>query len=103
MSIISWFFWAVMFLVMLGFALSNTTTATLRFFGSNLEWSAPIVVHLLVFFISGVAFGLLAVVPAWYKGRRNISKLEREVRQAKSEVKAPPIAPTVDVPRPPMV
>lgn len=99
MSIITWLFWAAMFLVLLGFALSNTTTATLRFFGSSLEWSAPMVVHLLVFFLCGIAFGLLAVVPAWYKGKRNITKLEREVRQIGKELKTVATPPSSDVPK----
>lgn len=99
MSIITWLFWAAMFLVLLGFALSNTTTATLRFFGSSLEWSAPMVVHLLVFFLCGIAFGLLAVIPAWYKGKRNITKLEREVRKLGQDLKAVQTAPSSDVPK----
>jgi lipopolysaccharide assembly protein A len=88
MAILRWFFWGAIFVAMLGFALSNTTNATLRFFGSNLEWSAPVVVHLLTFFIGGAIFGLLAVVPAWYRGKRSISKLEREMRKMSQELKA---------------
>ncbi len=96
MSIIAWIFWALLFLVMLGFSLSNTSTATLRFFGSNLEWSAPIVVHLLAFFVAGVIFGLLAVLPAWYRGRRSIASLERQVRKLTAEAKTATAGPSAD-------
>lgn len=98
MSVLSWIFWAIIFVGMLGFSLSNTNTATLRFFGSSLEWSAPLVVHLLAFFVCGIVFGLLAVLPSWYKGRRKIAALEREVRKLGQEIKAvaPVNVPTAD-------
>jgi uncharacterized membrane protein YciS (DUF1049 family) len=39
------------------------------------------VVFLLLFFGAGVACGLLAVVPTWFRQRREISKLKKANKQ----------------------
>jgi lipopolysaccharide assembly protein A len=88
MTIISWLIRIALFIVMLGFAISNIEPVVLRFFGSNLEWRAPLVVHLLVFFAAGAALGLLAVIPSWYRGRRNIAKLEKELKKSQLAAKS---------------
>jgi lipopolysaccharide assembly protein A len=102
MKFLTWLFRLAIFLVILGFALSNTEAVKLKFFATDLSWSMPLVVHLLLFFAAGVVLGLLAVVPAWYKGKRNISRLEKEARKLQIEAKqmAAPIAPpSADLPR----
>jgi len=67
------------FLVLTGFALSNTDTATLRFFGiPEFEWRAPLVLLLLLFFASGAVLGALAAMPVMLRQRRAISRLQRE-------------------------
>ena len=103
MTFISWVFKIIIFLVMLGFALSNTGPTTLKFFGSGLEWSAPLVVHLLVFFACGSAFGLLAVLPSWYRGKRQITRLQKEVKDLHAAKKtAMPSPISTDSPRLPI-
>lgn len=83
MRVLSWFFWFVLFVVALGFALMNQDLATLRFFGgSQFEWRAPLVIFLLIFFAAGTALGLVAVVPALYRQRREIGRLRKEVDRA---------------------
>jgi putative membrane protein len=82
MRIISWLFRGLLFLVALGFALSNTGVTELRFFGLEIVWRAPLVVFLLAFLAAGAVLGLLAVVPTWFRMRRELSRLRRELRVA---------------------
>jgi len=103
MRIVSWIFRAALFLAALGFALSNTAVTELRFFGMETAWRAPLVIFLLIFFAAGALLGLLGVLPTWYRLRREIGRLRRELRVAEkaaasaaSSRSAPP-----DVPRAP--
>jgi uncharacterized integral membrane protein len=82
MRIVSWVFNFLLFLIALGFALSNTEPVDLRFLIGDLSWSAPLVIFLLVFFAAGVVIGLLAAVPAMFRQRREIARLGRELRHA---------------------
>lgn len=101
MQVLAWLFRVALFLVMLGFALSNTDTATLRFFGiPQFEWRAPLVLLLLVFFAAGALMGVLAVVPKVLRQRREVGRLRREVAAAAVARAASEAAP-VDAARPP--
>lgn len=97
MRVVSWIVRAVLFLVALGFALSNTAVTELRFFGVDLVWRAPLVIFLLAFFASGAALGLLAVVPTLYRQRREIGRLRREVR---ATARPAPVGAAVQPPSP---
>lgn len=80
MRVLTWLFRLALFLVMMGFALSNTDTATLRFFGiPQFEWRAPLVLFLLVFFAAGALLGVLAAMPMVLRQRRIASRLRREI------------------------
>ena len=89
MRFLSWLLRAVIFIVALGFALSNTRITELRFFGFDFVWSAPLVVFLLIFFVSGLVAGLVAVVPTWYRQRREISRLRRQVQATPGPIAQP--------------
>ncbi len=96
MRLVSWIFRVFLFLVALGFALTNQDIATLRFFGaSSFEWRAPMVIFLLVFFAAGTVLGLIAVVPTLFRQRREIGRLRKQVTLAS---KAQPVVqpPAVD-------
>ncbi|NBS97550.1 MAG: DUF1049 domain-containing protein, partial [Betaproteobacteria bacterium] len=47
MKILGWTLRIALFLVLLLFAMSNTELVTLRVWGANLVWSAPLVLFLL--------------------------------------------------------
>ena len=96
MKILGWLVRAALFLVTLGFALSNTRVTELRFFGFDAVWSAPLVVFLLMFFIAGLVVGLVAVAPTLYRQRREIARLGRQANDAGGITVD---APTADVPR----
>ncbi len=82
MRVVAWIFNLLLFLVALGFALSNTTVTELRFFlfGDDVAWRAPLVIFLLLFFVAGAAVGLLAAFPSFFRSRREVSRLRRELR-----------------------
>lgn len=98
MRLLSWIFRAFLFLIALGFALTNQDIATLRFFGaSNFEWRAPMVIFLLVFFAAGTVLGLISVVPTLFRQRREIGRLKKEVKLVtKSNTNADVLPPLVD-------
>jgi len=79
MKILGWTLRIALFLVLLLFAMSNTELVTLRVWGANLVWSAPLVLFLLAFFAAGAALGLLAIVPTLFRQRREIGRLRRMV------------------------
>lgn len=80
MWLLGWLFWIGLFLVMLGFALSNTDTATLRFFGiPEFEWRAPMVLFLFLFFAAGALLGVLTTMPRVLRLRRGLGQLRREL------------------------
>jgi putative membrane protein len=100
MRLISWLFRILLFVLALGFALSNTGVTELRFFGVEIAWRAPLVIFLLVFFAAGALLGLLGVVPTWFRLRREIGRLKRELRVAEKTAAAPTAVAPPDVPAP---
>ncbi len=78
---LSWLLRALLFLAVFAFALMNTGPVTLRFFLGQ-TWEAPMILALLLFFAFGAAIGVLACLPRLLGQRREIQKLERELRAA---------------------
>ena len=73
--------WAVkilIFVVLLGFALKNSQPVTLHYFFGYV-WEAPLVALLLAAFVLGAFLGLLALLPALFRLRRERAKLRREL------------------------
>jgi len=69
MRVIVWLFRAFIFFTLFAFALNNQQATTVRWF-FGVEWHAPLVIIVLVAFGGGCAFGVLAMVPAWWRHRR---------------------------------
>jgi lipopolysaccharide assembly protein A len=67
------------FLLLLGFAVKNSDSVAMRYF-LGLEWHAPLVLMLLVFFTAGAALGIAASLMIMVRQRREIVGLKREVR-----------------------
>ena len=70
-----------LFLVLFLFALKNYEPVALRFY-FDLEWRAPLVLLLLVFFAAGVVVGLLALLPGFLRQRREIAVLAAGARRS---------------------
>ncbi len=103
MRVLTWIFNFALFLVALGFAVSNTQITDLRFLpvGADVVWSAPLVVFLVVFFAAGVVIGLLVGVPTYFRNRREISRLRKEIKLASRAQQSAPVEPLADVAIPP--
>ncbi len=71
MSVLRWVAGALLFIVLLFFALQNAEPVTLRFY-QWWSWQAPLIFMLLVAFAAGVAAGLLA-------GAVRSARLKREL------------------------
>ena len=70
MRVLVWLFRAFIFFTLFAFALNNQQTATVRWF-FGVEWHAPMVIVVLVAFAAGCAIGVLAMVPSWWRHRRD--------------------------------
>ncbi len=79
MRYLNWFLRGVVFVLLLGFAVKNDQPVALHYF-FGFEWQSSLVVVLLVFFAAGAAIGVLAMLGAVLKQRREIARLKREVR-----------------------
>ena len=79
MRYLIWLLRAVLFLLLLGFAVKNDQPVVLHYF-FGYEWQASLVVILLVFFAIGVGTGVLALLGNLFRQRREIAVLKRELR-----------------------
>jgi uncharacterized integral membrane protein len=79
MRYLTWSLRAVLFLLLLGFALKNDQPVVLRYF-FGYEWQTSLVVVLLVFLTVGVVIGLLAMVGILFRQRRELSSVKRELQ-----------------------
>ena len=66
----------VVFLLLLGFAFKNSDSVVVHYF-LGLEWQAPLVLVLLVFFGIGIAAGVMASLGVIVRQRREILGLRR--------------------------
>lgn len=74
-----WLLRAVLFLVLLGFAMKNDQPVVLHYF-FGYEWQTSLILILLLFFAVGVSVGVLAVLGNIFRQRREIAILKRELR-----------------------
>lgn len=82
MRFITGFFQLCIFIVLLGFALKNSQPVTVYYF-FGYEWQSTLVIVMLLFFAVGVALGILATLGIWFRQRREISRLKREISNVK--------------------
>lgn len=87
MRYISWLFQMFVFIILLGFALKNSQPVTLHYF-FGYEWQSTLVVTLLLFFAVGAGLGILATLGIWFRQRRELSRLKREIAELK-KLKSP--------------
>ena len=78
MRYLTWLLRAILFIMLLGFAVKNDQPVVLRYF-FGYEWQSSLVVVLLVFFGVGVGIGMLAVLGNIFRQRREIAVLKREL------------------------
>ncbi len=80
MRYLTWFFRFLLFVLLLGFAIKNIDTVTLRYY-FGFEWQAPLALILLVFFAAGAGAGIMAGLGNIFRQRRQLSSLRRELEE----------------------
>ena len=69
-----------LFLAVLGFALKNTAPVTLHYYLGT-EWSAPLVLVLLIAFCAGTLAGIVACLPWVISQRRSLLATQKQLRK----------------------
>lgn len=87
-----WLLKFALFAFLFGFAMHNADPVTLNFF-LGYAWNLPLHVLLLIFFVLGAAFGLLACIARLVRLRREVVKLRREIRARSSPAR--PVSPDI--------
>jgi uncharacterized integral membrane protein len=64
-----WILKAAIFFTLFAFALNNPGDVTVRFFFGT-QWTAPVVLVVLITFSAGLLVGVLGMVPRWWRQRR---------------------------------
>jgi putative membrane protein len=77
MRYLVWPIRAVLFLLLLGFAVKNDQPVVLKYF-FGYEWQTSLVVILLCFFTAGVLVGVLAMLGKMFGQRRELAALRRD-------------------------
>ena len=80
-QIASWLVKGLLFVLLLGLAVKNSDSVTLRYY-LGIEWQAPLALVLFVFFVAGALLGLLAMVAPWVRQRSEIRRLRAELAHA---------------------
>ena len=82
-----WLLKAAIFFTLFAFALNNQGDVTVRFFFGT-QWTAPVVLVVLITFSAGLLVGVLGMVPRWWRQRR-AAQASRLVSQAQINAKTP--------------
>jgi uncharacterized integral membrane protein len=95
MRLLVWLLRAFLFFALFAFALNNSQEVQVRWFFGH-DWRAPLVIVVLIAFGLGCALGVLAMVPAWWKHRRDAQRLSDAPLPAKAGDPAVPANPIRD-------
>lgn len=71
MRALVWVLRGFVFFGLFAFALNNQQTVVVHWF-FGIDWSASLVVVVLIAFAAGTALGVLAMLPAWWRLRRRL-------------------------------
>ena len=86
--LLQWILKAAIFFTLFAFALNNQHEAVVHFF-FDAKWQAPTALLLFVAFVTGVAVGVLGMVPRWWR--------QRQLAQQNPKSEAEPTTPTSPV------
>jgi putative membrane protein len=76
--LLKWILRAAIFFALLAFALNNQQEVTVQIFFGR-DWTAPLVLVVLVAFALGLSAGVLAMLPRWLKQRRAARQARRHI------------------------
>ncbi|MCX9156038.1 LapA family protein [Niveibacterium sp. 24ML] len=100
MRLLLWLLRALVFFLLLGFALKNDAIVTLRFFFES-EWRLPLIAVILFAFVAGVLLGITAAVLTLRNQRREIRRLRENMSGVAASVSSISVrdAPPADYPK----
>ena len=98
MRLLTWLVRAFLFFALFAFAMNNFQSTTVNWFFSY-AWTAPMVIVVLVAFVAGTVFGVLAMTPSWWHHRRRAQRLATAAPPAPPALPAAPVAPDLTVVR----
>lgn len=78
MKLLTWALRLFLFFTLFAFALNNSQDVVVHWFFGH-EWRTPLVIVVLIAFALGAAFGIVAMVPSWWRHRR---EARRQVQAA---------------------
>lgn len=81
--LVQWLLKAAIFFTLFAFALNNQSDVTVHFF-FGYQWTAPLVMVVLITFAAGLLFGVLGMVPRWWRQRRAASQARQAAQAATS-------------------
>ena len=94
--LLKWILKAAIFFTLFAFALNNQQETTVHFFFGTV-WKTSMVIIVLAVFASGVAVGVLGMVPRWLKHRHATTKAQKAAM-----VRTPEITPPAEKSMPPV-
>lgn len=83
---------AAIFFTLFAFTLNNQGDVTIHFFFGR-QWTGPLILVVLGAFCIGVMLGIVAMVPRWWRHRRDAAKARQGLPaavQAPTELRLPP-------------
>jgi uncharacterized integral membrane protein len=78
--LLKWLLKAAIFFSLFAFALNNQGDVTVHFF-FGYQWTAPLVLLVLIVFSAGLLIGVLGMVPRWWRQRRVAAQARRRLEQ----------------------
>ena len=100
MRLLVWLFRAAIFFTLFAFALNNQQDAGIRWFFGQ-QWRAPMVFIVLAAFALGCAFGVVAMLPSWWRHRRVARRHAPVIEAAAPDLALAPAPGDITVPHPP--
>ena len=80
MKALLWVLRGILFVILLGLAIKNSSDVELRFY-FDAHWQVPLSIVILLSLVTGVVFGLLALLPPLFRQRRSIAGLQRQAAE----------------------
>jgi uncharacterized integral membrane protein len=92
MRILIWLLRAFVFFALFAFALNNQQAVVVHWF-FGVDWSAPLVIVVLIAFALGCAIGVIAMVPSWWRQRQVAKRAQVVMPAAAASAPASPAGP----------
>lgn len=79
---------AAIFFTLFAFTLNNQDDVTVHFFFGR-QWTGPLILVVLGAFCIGVMLGIVAMVPRWWRHRRDAAKARRALQPLNNTPQTP--------------